>query len=443
MVSTPISPPLFLARSWFCAFVFVLAVACLPNRGLAWVNGGFENGNTNGWTASTGSGVSIMAAPYVGVINPGSATLTNGTMFGDPTICPVPAICLDQVHSGNYAAVLYSGYGDINHQDWAKLQQTDLVTASQPILTVWFAAVLEGAHYLSEDPIPLADSEVQFNILVGGQTVFSQDYSWYVDYPPPNVTPLLVPPLSPPLFPVTLVYDGAVNNYNFGAITSGPVTWAHFPWTQYAYDFTPYIGQQVTIQYTALDCNGAAHYCYAYLDDAAWNNSGSVSNVTPVPCFSSGGFTCTPTQTPTITETPTPCGWPGITCTPTQTPTITMTFTPSQTFTHTLTPTATLSPTWTLSPTPTCEMHLWPDPYNPNTGSGYFKASCLPSRGTLSIYTVSGELVQQVQEAGGMAQWKGVNRFGSPVSTGIYFYVVQTSSGTVLRTGKFLVTLER
>jgi hypothetical protein len=411
-----------------------------PSTGLAWVNQGFETGNTNGWTVTTNVGVSVLSNPSVSVVSQGAANLTNGTAFGDPAICPAPTTCLDQVNSGNFAAELYSGYGDVAHQDWARIQQTDTVPATQPILTVWFAAVLEGAHYLIPDTSTSADAEVQFNVLVGGQTVFSQIYSWYVDYPPANVTPLLVPPLNPPIYPVTLIYDGAVNNYPFGNISSGPVTWAHIPWTQYAYDFTAYIGQQVTIQYTALDCNGAAHYCYGYLDDSTWNNSGSVSNVTPVPCFITGGFTCTPTVTPTATDTETPCGWPGITCTPTVTPTITQTFTPTNTFTPTQSPTATLSPTWTISPTPTCVIELWPDPYNPAFAyNGTLKVSCLPQGAIVSIYTVSGELVQQVPESGGVAQWNGRNRFGSPASGGIYFYTVQSGNQT-LQAGKFLLT---
>lgn len=425
-------PCFFLAVVFLCPFF-------RPSAALAWTNGDFEMGDTSGWVVTTGVGATVVSYPSISVVSPGAATLTNGIPpLGNPAICPVPEICLNQVYSGNYAVELYSGYGDGNHADWASIQQSNMVPATQTVLTVWFAVVLEGYHYMSGNNIALDDSEVQFNIEVGGQTVYSQIYSWYVDYPPPSVTPLN-PSLPPPIYPVTLLYDGAVNAY--GENNNAPITWAHLPWTQYAYDFSAYVGQQVTINYTAYDCYGSGHYCYAYLDAVTWNSSASVTNATPVPCFVTGGFTCTPTVTPSPTDTPTPCGWPGITCTPTVTPTITQTFTPTITFTPTQTPTATLSPTWTLSPTPTCAINLWPDPYNPVFAyKGTLKVSCIPNGGKVSIYTVSGELVQQVQELEGLAQWDGKNRFGSFVSNGIYFYIVQ-SGDKVLQTGKFLVTL--
>ncbi len=241
----------------FFSFMVVFSLSLfLPSGALAWVNTGFETGDTSGWTIQTGTGTYPSSAPYVNVVGPGAALLTNGTAFGNPAICPAPTICLNQVNSGNYAAVLYSGWGDEYHEDWSSIQQTDTVPANQTVLTVWFAAVLEGYHYLTEDTSSQADSLVQFDILLGAQTVYTQQYSWYVDYPPPDVTAPLVPPLMPPIYPVTLVYDGDVD--------SG-VTWAHLPWTQYVYDFGAYVGQQVTIKYTAFDCEWGGHFCYGYL----------------------------------------------------------------------------------------------------------------------------------------------------------------------------------
>jgi hypothetical protein len=67
------------------------------------------------------------------------------------------------------------------------------------------------------------------------------------------------------------------------------------------------------------------------------------------------------------------------------------------------------------------------------------KVSCIPPGGKVSIYTVSGELVKQVPEIAGLAQWDGRNRFGVPVSSGIYFYTTQLGN-QVVQAGRFLLT---
>ncbi len=399
----------------------------------------------------------MVSQPAITVIGPGEATLTNGTTLGDPMICPAPTTCLNQVHSGNYAAMLYSGYGDDNHADWASIQQTDTVPATQTVLTVWFAAVLEGFHYLSEDTTPSSDSEVEFDVQVNGSTVFSQQYSWYVDYPPPMVTAPLAPPLPLPIYPVTLLYDGAVNFY---ATNSGTVTWAHLPWTQYAYDFSAYVGQQVTIKYTASDCVLSGHYCYGYLDDVAWNNSSAVTNVTPV---------CTPTATST------PCGWPGDTCTatPTVTPTPTDTGTPTPTFTNTFTGTNTPTPTFTSTATPTRTSTGTPTststPTATDTPCGYPGYTCTPTPTPavvdifyvsknvfvpsnpvsifveyslypgfyeLRIYNSAGEHIKTLDSRfleGPVSQsylWDGTNKYGDSCASGVYLINLVEPFGT-------------
>ncbi len=151
------------------------------------------------------------------------------------------------------------------------------------------------------------------------------------------------------------------------------------------------------------------------------NSFASVLTNTPT---GTPAFTLTPTPTPTMTDTPT------FTPTPTNTPTITPTssFTPTPTFTPTVTP------------TPTCEVLVWPDPYNPaHAVGGVFKVSCMPPGAIVSIYTLSGEYVNQAGESRGLVIWDGRNKYGSYVSAGIYYYVAQ-QGGRTLKTGKFLVT---
>jgi hypothetical protein len=103
-----------------------------------------------------------------------------------------------------------------------------------------------------------------------------------------------------------------------------------------------------------------------------------------------------------------------------------------------LTPTP--APILTPTPTPSCISHIWPNPFNANYAvNGTLKIDCLPSGSVVSFYTVSGELVQEIPEFGGWAQWNGRNKNGIPVSTGIYYFAV-LKDGNSSGQGKFLVT---
>ena len=159
--------------------------------------------------------------------------------------------------------------------------------------------------------------------------------------------------------------------------------------------------------------------------------------------------TGTPTDTPTNTiipptgsPTPTPTETPTstLTGTPTNTPTVTPTGTPTLTPTITLTATPSLTPTVTPTATPICVIHVWPDPFSRQYSHDQaLKISCLPAGAQVSIYTLSGELVDQFGPSGDPTEWPAKNQNGAPVSPGIYFYVIE-SGQTVLQRGKFLMT---
>ena len=94
----------------------------------------------------------------------------------------------------------------------------------------------------------------------------------------------------------------------------------------------------------------------------------------PTPSITPTG---TLTETPTVTDTPTNTFTPTITLTFTPTPTPTQTPTPSTTTTPTDTATPTITSTHTATPTHTCEIHAWPDPFNPGQAVwGMFKVGC-------------------------------------------------------------------
>ncbi len=148
--------------------------------------------------------------------------------------------------------------------------------------------------------------------------------------------------------------------------------------------------------------------------------------------------TPTPTSTPTVTLTPTATITltPTVTFTPTPTLTPTVTFTPTPTFT----PTATVTLTPTPTATPICPFHAWPDPFDPRYAyGGTLKFGCLPPDALVSIYTVSGELVQGgLAPVNGEAYWNGKNSTGAPASPGIYYYVA-LEGRTIYTRGKFLM----
>jgi hypothetical protein len=165
-------------------------------------------------------------------------------------------------------------------------------------------------------------------------------------------------------------------------------------------------------------------------------------------------FTNTPTitDTPTNTNSPTPTNTPTITPTPTFSNTNTFTSTPtiSNTPTFTLTPTITNTPTITLTPTNTpAGLHVWPNPFSPKyavpvNGEGVLKAYQVPPDATMTIYTVSGELVidPRSPDAAGYIYWNGRNKNGMMVSTGTYYYVIKNGSSTLL-SGKLLVLIDK
>jgi len=71
----------------------------------------------------------------------------------------------------------------------------------------------------------------------------------------------------------------------------------------------------------------------------------------------------------------------------------------------------------------------YPNPFNPNTNILYSLAE--PGYTTITIYNILGQrvtrLVDEYKEAGQhMVIWNGQNSRGQPVSSGIYFYRIES-----------------
>jgi hypothetical protein len=81
---------------------------------------------------------------------------------------------------------------------------------------------------------------------------------------------------------------------------------------------------------------------------------------------------------------------------------------------------------------------VYPNPFSPDADTVIHFDNVVPGS-IVSIYTISGELVRDVQSPQIRTQWDGRNRFGAPVSPGVYFFLIRNqASGQVLK-GKIFV----
>ncbi len=170
---------------------------------------------------------------------------------------------------------------------------------------------------------------------------------------------------------------------------------------------------------------------------------------TPTPTNTTGPSptnspTPSPTNSPTLSPTQSPTNTPTLSPTLTITNTSTLTPIPTNTNTPTITYTLTISPT--SSPTPP-GLHVWPIPFDPKYAfKNFFKAYMVPSKSTMDIYTVSGELTVHLSEGNkgtpGEIDWDGHNTNNVMVSTGTYYYVIQGNGSTLLK-GKVLVLIDQ
>jgi hypothetical protein len=83
--------------------------------------------------------------------------------------------------------------------------------------------------------------------------------------------------------------------------------------------------------------------------------------------------------------------------------------------------------------------HPYPNPFVPSEGHTTVTFTNLPSSCTIKIFTVSGELVKTIQENSGSGQniWDVENDSNESLRSGVYLYVVKSSSDT--KTGKLVV----
>ena len=208
------------------------------------------------WTTSTNVGSNVVCDPVAQVVGPGTAPNSNGL--------------LSMVPSGQPSAYqLFSGRGDDNHVDYARLCTVSTVpTNGFCCLQFQLAGVFENFHYLNNPNVPNDDAYLEAQIYVGGgacgaggRLVYDLLLNW--EY-------LVGSGL------VTL--DGLVGNNNgtVGAAGGCPVNpsngtnWGVFAWTPYTFNMCQYAGQQCTIVITEYDCGQGGHYGWGYFDCPHW-----------------------------------------------------------------------------------------------------------------------------------------------------------------------------
>ncbi len=86
--------------------------------------------------------------------------------------------------------------------------------------------------------------------------------------------------------------------------------------------------------------------------------------------------------------------------------------------------------------------YLYAGDYDPSSRNHLLKFTYLPDECTIKIYSLGGDLVETVEHSGGTeAFWDLENRFGIPVASGIYIYVVN-APGFGEKVGKMAIFTE-
>ncbi|KAA3598891.1 MAG: T9SS C-terminal target domain-containing protein, partial [Calditrichaeota bacterium] len=82
------------------------------------------------------------------------------------------------------------------------------------------------------------------------------------------------------------------------------------------------------------------------------------------------------------------------------------------------------------------DFHLsqnYPNPFNPSTVINYKLA--FNNKGKLTIFNILGEEVNswKLSSNSGEVVWNGIDKFGKPVSSGIYFYKLVSDKNSITK----------
>ena len=205
------------------------------------INGGFEDGNTTGWTA--GGGTWAADNPSGANVRTTSTTNPNKSATIHDATGLVAASVADPNTLGNLYEVLQGNYSErVNNSDtsyhFSTFTQTESSYTNQN-LYFGFAAVLEEP---GNDHPQSAAPHFAFSIVDNtlGATLFSTAFN---------------------------VYNAASTGiaWHDGKVTGGN-TWKYSDWNVVHVDMTQYMNDSITVSVSAYDCGWGGHGGYAYVD---------------------------------------------------------------------------------------------------------------------------------------------------------------------------------
>jgi gliding motility-associated-like protein len=191
----------------------------------------FEAGDLSGWELTRGNVDGSVPYSYVGEFIVGPGAYHQIFAGGVDPVCGIPRVNPD---GGNFSARLGNGTG--TGAQGARMRQTFLVDPTNYMYRYSYAVVFESpnGHTLNELPY--------FTVRVfdeGGASIACGEYSVIAD---------------------------AANAPDYETVMFGGDLILYKDWTTVFTNLEAFIGQNVTVEFTAGDCSLSGHFGYAYVD---------------------------------------------------------------------------------------------------------------------------------------------------------------------------------
>jgi hypothetical protein len=220
--------------------VMALGFLMLTTSAMAdtFTNGGFENGNLNGWSQGGGywgGGWPMNVAGYLASSPSNNYIVSNGTD---------PISGLSMVYNGSYAAKVNDAY---NNYSVSVISQTVNNYTDPKIYFAW-QAVLQGSHGLTDSD----NFTLQLTDNTKGVDIYNVSYS-------------SASAAGTSLFKSSSTYGG----------------WYYSDWQVENLDVSAYQGDSLTLTLLASDCPYGGHAGYVYLD--GFGGAPPVNTTTPEP----------------------------------------------------------------------------------------------------------------------------------------------------------------